>query len=847
MIELKKITKIYESKKKVKTIALDDVSLNFSNKGMTFILGKSGSGKSTLLNIIGTLDTKTSGDIIINNKNTNNWSKKDWDSYRNSVIGFIFQDFNLLENYTVKDNIKLSLDIQNKKVTDAMIADALKQVELSGYEKRYPNELSGGEKERVAIARAIIKKPKIILADEPTGNLDSKTGLTIFEILKRLSRDCLVIVVTHDEAFANQYADRIIRIADGKIIDDSNSVKKSELEELEFKNSSLPNKIAIKMGLENLINKKFKLFLSILMLTSTIVCCSIFSSVYKTDTNSEYAKKVRENGQTNIIIRQYDKVLDYGNISNSFEDISIEPISDNFIKEVKENTGLSWHKVYDINIDYNPLQWEFLKNGDNIIDGTYYTSKPFAKLTEYDVNSNLDLKGNPPTNDDEMAITSYIADLIIYHGISAKKAKNDTATIKFKPSTYDDIINSNYYFNLGNFKYVKITGIIDKNKELKEFAELKKYSTYKIYDLDTSSDDYKRLNSLVIKFSGYLANDDLGFAYVTKDFIDTLAFDENNMSNTPMDILNNNKIYTAMSYGYLKDANNIIGNSIQNKNEIIINTSLLNELTDNDYKTKFDAKSLLGEVDERDFLNEYLQENNILLSTLQTGLKDGKIYKSADNFTEYKIVGIIINEEPSELYFDKEIISNLLVKPLEVNEIYANITTVQELDSILEFYPINKSKTISSSIYTNALLNNIMVANIFSTGGKVLFIFFSVLSIIIIANFLENSIVYRNKEVGILRALGCKMSDVIKIFIYELFGLAFISLSLSAIICPYLIKLINNFLRTIAFIEEIPLIFQAKTVLYMLIFTLMVITATSVIPFIKFSKKKPIDIIHNNN
>ena len=203
MIELKKITKIYESKKKVKTIALDDVSLNFSNKGMTFILGKSGSGKSTLLNIIGTLDTKTSGDIIINNKNTNNWSKKDWDSYRNSVIGFIFQDFNLLENYTVKDNIKLSLDIQNKKVTDAMIADALKQVELSGYEKRYPNELSGGEKERVAIARAIIKKPKIILADEPTGNLDSKTSLTIFEILKRLSRDCLVIVVTHDEAFAN--------------------------------------------------------------------------------------------------------------------------------------------------------------------------------------------------------------------------------------------------------------------------------------------------------------------------------------------------------------------------------------------------------------------------------------------------------------------------------------------------------------------------------------------------------------------------------------------------------------------------------------------------------------------
>lgn len=847
MIELKKITKIYESKKKVKTIALDNISLNFSNKGMTFILGKSGSGKSTLLNIIGALDTKTSGNIIINNKNTDNWNEKAWDSYRNSAIGFIFQDFNLLDNYTVNDNIKLSLDIQNKKVTDEMIDDALKQVDLSGYEKRYPNELSGGEKERIAIARALIKQPKIILADEPTGNLDSKTSLAIFKILKRLSMERLVIVVTHDEAFANKYADRIIRIADGKIVDDSKPVKASKEEKLELKNSSLPNNIAIKMGLGNLMNKKFKLFLSILMLTSTIVCCSIFSSVYKTDANSEYAKKIKENGQTNIIIRQYDKILDFGNFGNSFENVSVEPINDSFVKEAKENTGLTWHKVYDINIDYNSLQWKFLKTADNVIDGAYYSRTPFAKLAEYDANYNFDLLGNAPTNDVEMVISSYVADLIIYHGISVKNTKNDATTIKFKPSSYDDIINSNYYFNLGDFKYMKITGIVDKNKELKDFEDLKKYSTYKIYDMDTSSDTYKKLNSLVIKFSGYLTGDDLGFAYVTKGFIDSLELDDNNMSNTPMDILRNNKIYTAMSYGYLKNTDNIIGSNIQNKNEIIINTSLLNELTDNDYKVKLEAKSLLGDVDERNFLYEYLQENNILSSTLQTGLKDGKIYKSADNFNEYKIVGVIINEKSSELYFDKEIVSNLLIKPIEVNEIYTNITTEQELASILEFYPITKSKTISSSIYTNALLNNIIATNIFSTGGKVLFIFFGTLSIIIIANFLENSIVYRNKEVGILRALGCKMSDVIKIFIYELLGLAFISLSLSVIICPYLIKLINNFLKTFTFIEDIPLIFQAKTVLYMFIFTLIVITATSVIPFIKFSKKKPIDIIRNDN
>ena len=221
MIELKKITKIYESKKKVKTIALDDVSLNFSNKGMTFILGKSGSGKSTLLNIIGTLDTKTSGDIIINNKNTNNWSKKDWDSYRNSVIGFIFQDFNLLDTLTAYENIALALTIKRDKNIDKKIEVISKKLGISDVLNKYPYQLSGGQKQRVACCRALITNPKLVLADEPTGALDSKSSRLLLEKINELNADLktTILMVTHD-AFTASYCSRILFIKDGKIFNE---------------------------------------------------------------------------------------------------------------------------------------------------------------------------------------------------------------------------------------------------------------------------------------------------------------------------------------------------------------------------------------------------------------------------------------------------------------------------------------------------------------------------------------------------------------------------------------------------------------------------------------------------
>ena len=220
MLEIKNLTKIYRSKTGDEVKALDNVSISFPETGMIFILGKSGSGKSTLLNVMGGLDAYDGGEFVIKGKSSKDFAGSDFDAYRNTFIGFIFQEYNVLDDFTVGANIGLALELQGKKATDEKINEILKQVDLLNYAKRKPNELSGGQKQRVAIARALVKEPQIIMADEPTGALDSNTGKQIFDTLKELSREKLVLIVSHDRDFAERYADRIVELADGRILSD---------------------------------------------------------------------------------------------------------------------------------------------------------------------------------------------------------------------------------------------------------------------------------------------------------------------------------------------------------------------------------------------------------------------------------------------------------------------------------------------------------------------------------------------------------------------------------------------------------------------------------------------------
>lgn len=219
MIVIEKLNKVYRSRKRKKHHALKDVSVALPDAGLVFVLGKSGSGKSTLLNLIGGLDSITSGKIRVDGNDISSLSESEYANYRNSHIGFVFQDYHLIDELTVFENVNIALSLGGRRAEDK-VKEALARVGLSGYENRFPTELSGGEQQRVAIARAIVKSPRIILADEPTGNLDTNTATQIINILKKLSKECLILIVSHNINDANKYADRIIELSSGRIIND---------------------------------------------------------------------------------------------------------------------------------------------------------------------------------------------------------------------------------------------------------------------------------------------------------------------------------------------------------------------------------------------------------------------------------------------------------------------------------------------------------------------------------------------------------------------------------------------------------------------------------------------------
>jgi putative ABC transport system permease protein len=260
MLELKNIKKDYIVAN-TPIPALSGVSLIFKQNEFVSILGASGSGKTTLLNIIGGLDRYTSGDLLIDHKSTSDFKDSEWDAYRNATIGFVFQTYNLISHLSVLDNVEMALrlsGISSKERKERSIS-VLTEVGLIDHLYKRPNQLSGGQMQRVAIARALVNNPKILLADEPTGALDSKTSVQIMELIKEISKDRLVIMVTHNQDIANAYSDRIIELVDGSVVNDTKPIKVSEklnIEKLENKKTSMSYLTAIKTSFKNLLTKK---------------------------------------------------------------------------------------------------------------------------------------------------------------------------------------------------------------------------------------------------------------------------------------------------------------------------------------------------------------------------------------------------------------------------------------------------------------------------------------------------------------------------------------------------------------------------------------------------------------
>lgn len=459
MITLQNVNKTYKSKNKKKTLALDNVSLNLPNQGLVFILGKSGSGKTTLLNILGGLDSFDSGKMIVDGKNISQFKEKDFDDYRKSYVGFIFQDFNLLDEFNVKENIELALRLEGKENKEEDISSLLQEIDLADIETKFPSELSGGQKQRIAIARALIKNPKMILADEPCGSLDDETGENIIKIFKKQSENKLVVVVSHDRSMAQKYADQIIEIRDGKIIQERNnsqtSYEKPILLEKETSNrskkSGLPLSYSVKMGLHYLSKRKIRLFFTVLFSFLSLSLFSISNTISNySPSNSIYHSLIsRKNRNFKINYESKEDENDY---------FLRQKIDDGKKRNFEEKYGLTTEGIYRFSSSFNSKLESYPVSLPQIDERPKFLHISQDRGEELGFSL---LCGKLPQEDNEIALTDY--HFFIFQKIGFKDFSNHSCPNIIPADALKDpsslLGKTVYYLE----KFFTISGFIDTN------------------------------------------------------------------------------------------------------------------------------------------------------------------------------------------------------------------------------------------------------------------------------------------------------------------------------------------------------------------------------------------------
>ena len=627
MIEFKNLTKIYPSKRKYKkdVLALDHLNLTLPDTGMVFIIGKSGSGKSTLLNLIGGLDKISEGDIIADGNSLVSFRESDLTNYRCSYVGFIFQDYHLLDEFTVRENIELSADIAGKN-TD--LPTLLTQVDLEGLADRYPHELSGGQQQRVAIARIVSKDVKVLLADEPTGNLDKHTSKQVLELLKELSKTRLVIIVSHNQTDATTYADRIISLDHGRIVLDQERVenydntlrmeedtlylphhhdldekelafvrsKRFEIKKVHQIGSGMiptqPKEVSneqppLPLGKSRLPARKFgKLFRSFFMQgmgkkAFTILIASIlltlfyiFQSFSVTSTNDILLHEMRTNGFSSMPLykRAYNSSTNlYDNLYDPFDEEDFE-----FLQQAGYNGKA--YTLYNYSIPLNDgnisrlrtsptlgtsLYMLYIKNTlGTVVCDREYLNQIFGKNGEAKV-----LYGHLEDKAEGMIITDYMADSLCYH----------------YPTLYPSRESVIGPFTSNGYTYAYINAIIETNYESK-YADL--MGIYdKLFDEDLTNNniveellDHEQfslfVNEVGIYYAmGYTFNQNLPQAIaqsevITRQTVDNFTF--KSLENTQ------NSYSTASNTSLIK-------NPSLKEGEIILSTTLYNHIFGTDY------------------------------------------------------------------------------------------------------------------------------------------------------------------------------------------------------------------------------------------------------------------------
>jgi len=507
MLQLRKIKKSYKTGEFIQH-ALKGINLDFRKNEFVAILGPSGSGKTTLLNIIGGLDQYDSGDLIINGKSTKTFKSSDWDSYRNNCIGFIFQSYNLISHITVLENVEMGMTLSgiSAKKRKKKALQVLKKVGLKEHAHKKPNQLSGGQMQRVAIARALANDPDIILADEPTGALDSNTSVQIMELIKEIAKDKLVIMVTHNPDLANEYASRIVEFKDGALISDSNSVKNDdELEEnYNIKKTSMKYLTALKLSFNNIKTKKGRTLLTAFASSIGIIGIALILSLsngFKIQID-KFEKDTLS--QAPIIISEQS--MDVGATTEFMQEDNLEEYPN-----TKEIHAL---KIVENLLHTNNITAEYINKiesiDENLIGGiAYQRITTINLLTKIDdkvkqLTSNYVLMPIPSSTDGTMAkvmednfeiiygnLTDNKEDLILLVDSKNRISESTLKMLGYEEETisFDDIIGKEFKVALNDEYYKKIGKMYTINTDLEELYNNENTITLKISAIMRGKED----------------------------------------------------------------------------------------------------------------------------------------------------------------------------------------------------------------------------------------------------------------------------------------------------------------------------------------------------------------------
>lgn len=855
MLKLKNITKVYNSGNE-KLKALDNVGIMFRKSEFVSILGPSGCGKTTLLNIIGGLDRYTSGDLIINGKSTKYFKDRDWDSYRNYSVGFVFQNYNLIGHQTVLSNVELALTISgvSKKERKKRAIKALEEVGLKRQINKKPNQLSGGQMQRVAIARALVNNPDIILADEPTGALDTKTSIQVMEILKNISKDKLVIMVTHNPDLAQKYSSRIIKILDGKIIDDSNILKEATKEEKAHDNkrrTSMKFLTALHLSLNNLMTKKGRTILTSFAGSIGIIGIALILAISTGVQN--YINKVEEDTLSSYPLTIEESTID------------MSSMIDTMMSENKNSEKREEGKIYSSDIMNDLIASLSSKISTNNLKALKeYIESDTSKIREnsnaikYSYNLDINLykgntddgivKVNPSTVMETLGMTTSNP----YSQMMPSSAMMGNNNVWEELIDNDELLKSQYNLLAGSWptKYNEVVLIVGKNNEISDYTlyslglkdqnELKSkmkaiqngetvepseetvYSYDDLlnlsYKLVLNSDYYAKTNNLWIDKS----EDDFYMKQIIKgaEEIKVVGIIKQNDSSTTTS--KSGQIgYTSDLTKYVINKTNssdIVKTQKENK-EINIFTGL--EFPKDELNSDFDYNSL-SEV-EKIKLGKL---NSDELAELMKAYRDNKNSSYESNLI--KLGSIDISSSASISIYPKNFASkNNLIDIIEEYNKTAK-------DNNKEENIINYTDVIGTMMKS--------VSQIINTISYVLITFVAislVVSSIMIGIITYISVLERTKEIGILRAIGASKKDISRVFNAETLIVGFISGVIGILITMLLTLPINSLIYMItgvSIITKVPL----NAAIILVIISMLLTIVAGLIPSRIASKKDPV-------